>query len=239
MDRKTKRYEISEKFIFSWLPPKNTGRTLFAFLTFSCVIHFLGFYLFNVVYPSGIRNELHPNQITLLDSSDAEVQAFLERAYDRGVFLLPPSLNSSSKIKISDYNINFVPSFAEAKPTLKETNVNEFNDRFTVSPPEIRSGISSWTNHVEFSPNLLKRGIAPNTILDHYLSLIPNLPPLKLNLIVYSSGIPTVVPEPGMDDNRKQLAKMIESTLRFNPVKPTWGDDPGWIKMGGEPQPDQ
>jgi hypothetical protein len=238
MDRKTRRYEISEKFIFSWLPPKNTARTLFAFLTFSCAIHFLGFYLFNVVYPSGIRKELHPNQITLLDTNDPEVQNFLERAYDRGVFLLPPSHNSSAQVRISDYSINFVPSFAEARPTLKETKVNDLNDRFTVSPPKIQEGISAWTNPVELSPNLFKRGLAPNTILDHYLSLIPHLPPLKLNLTVNPDGHPTVK-EPEMDENQKQLARIIESTLRFKPVASSQGDDPGWIKMGESPKPAQ
>lgn len=236
MDRKTKRHQISEQFIFSWIPQKNTARTLSAFVIFSCMIHFIGFYLFRVAYPDPVSADLRPNRIMLLDPKNDDVMAFLARTSDRGVFLEPPSQNSISRIKLSDHAIPFVPSFAETRPVLKDSSEDPADFKYPIPEPPVRTRVESWKNPVEFSPNLLKRGIAPSTILDDYLSLIPNVPRFRINLTVKPDGKPVdvYIANGDEDENLKILAEAIAVFLRFNPGDESRGDDPGWLELGGE-----
>ena len=53
----------------------------------SLVIHLMGFYLFQVVYPASGRLEPEPYRVTLLDESQASVSALLRNVEDRLVYL--------------------------------------------------------------------------------------------------------------------------------------------------------
>lgn len=232
MDRKQKRQKIKEVFTFSWLPERNTIRTLLAFLIFSAVIHFLGFYLFIVEYPES-KTEFRSDSITLLDPNDIEVQAFLRRIEDRVVHLEPASSQSTTQVKLSDYAIRFAPSFAEVKPTLKPPADNDVLSDFETPFQPIKIPGQDWKNALRFSRNLEKRGVAPHTILDEYLSLFDILPQLRINLTVAPDGKPIDVQVPGAapDQEKAILAEAIRSTLRFNPVSEDQGNDPGWVEI--------
>ena len=234
MDRKEKRRLIRDLFIFSWIPEKNTARTLLAFAVFSVMIHFLGFYLFQVVYPEPVRPDLKPDGITLLDPRNPDTKAFLERNYDRTVFLEPASVNSVSRVRLSDHAIRFVPTFAESRPTLKRSGDGSKDPDFLVPAPSLDQSIDDWNNPVQFSPNLIKRGISPHTILDDYLDRIPNLPELRVNFTVLPSGVPKDISVVGevLQENKQILVDAIQSTLRFEPAPEDEPNDPGWMKFG-------
>ena len=234
MDRKEKRRLIRDLFIFSWTPERNTGRTLLAFAVFSVMIHFLGFYLFQVVYPEPVRPDLKPDSITLLDPRNPVIKAFLERSYDRTVFLEPASVNAISRVRLSDHAIRFVPSFAESRPTLKRSGDVSKDPDFSVPAPPLERSVEDWNNPVEFSPNLIKRGISPHTVLDDYLDRIPHLPELRVYFTVPPSGVPKDISVTGEieEENKRILMDAIQSTLRFEPEPEDEPSDPGWMKFG-------
>ena len=234
MDRKEKRRLIRDLFIFSWIPERNTTRTLLAFAVFSVMIHFLGFYLFQVVYPEPVRPDLKPDSITLLDPRKPGIKAFLERNYDQTVFLEPASVNSVSRVRLSDHAIRFVPSFAESKPTLKRSGDGSKDPDFSVPTPPLEQSVNDWNNPVQFSPNLIKRGISPHTILDDYLDRVQNLPELRVNFTVLPSGMPDDISVVGefLKEDKQILVEAIQSTLRFEPAPEDEPNDPGWMKFG-------
>ena len=236
MDRKEKRRRIREYFLFSWMPEKNTARTVAAFMIFSVMIHFVGFYLFQVEYPDPIRPRIRPDSITLLDMKNPDARTFLERTWDRVVFLDPASSNSSARLRVSDYAVPFVPSFAEAKPALKRSADRLDQREYSLPDPPLKTGSDTWSNPVRFSENLAKRGVSPHSILDDYLNLVPILPKLRINLTVLSNGVPQVVSVigEGLEENKEILAEAIESTLRFAPVSADEGNSPGWMELGRE-----
>ena len=238
LDRKEKRRRISELFIFSWLPERNTMRTLVAFGIFSVMIHFLGFYLFKVAYPEPVRSELLPDQIVVLDSSNADVRQFLERVGDRNVFLKPASRNAASRVKLSDHAIRFVPSFSETRPNLIRRANSSDDLRIDIPEPETHAFYGNWKNPVEFSPNLIKRGISPGSIFDDYLDFVPNLPKIRVSLTVSPDGYPIQVHVSGdsSEEDKILLISGIQSTLRFNPTPEEEGNDPGWMKLGVLPE---
>ncbi|MDF1813412.1 MAG: hypothetical protein P1V20_14540 [Verrucomicrobiales bacterium] len=236
MDRKVKRHQIAEQFIFMWRPEKNTARTLLAFAIFSGVIHFLGFYLFQVVYPETDLPELRPDRITLLNPERDDVRAFMEKISDRVVYLHPPSENSISRIKLSDHAIRFVPSFAEARPELRDSGTPSSENKYPVGDLPFWNEKANWKTEVIFSPILQKRGIAPNTALDEYLSQIPNLPKIRVNLTVGPDGTPfdVYISDRSIGKETKTtIAEAVQALLRFKPDD-SRGDDPGWIILGSD-----
>ena len=235
MDRKEKRRNISEWFIFHWLGERNTTRTIIAFLIFSAVIHFIGLYLFIFEYPTKDK-KTSSNQITILDPSKVEVRAYLERIRDRTVYLEPASNSSTSQVKLSDYAIRFAPSFAEVKPDVKRASPVDEVVQFEIPDYPARMVGRDFVNPVRFSPNLTKRGVAPHSILDDYLSLFPELPKLRIPLEVDSAGVPVaVLVTEGSEADRKLLEEAIGSSLRFNPGSEAEGLAPGWMEIGIQP----
>ncbi len=234
MNRKEKRHQISEWFIFSWIPEKNTLRTLTAFGIFSAVIHFIGFYLFQVVYPEPVRSELRPDRLLLLDTGSPEVRTFLERIQDRNIYLEPPSANSESRVRLSDYAVRFVPSFAETDPVPKRLERHGDVLRSEIPEPASSLEVENWRNRVIFSDSLIRRGIAPQSIFDDYLDFVPNLPPLRVNLSVASDGRPVHVAVLGeiSSEDGEILAEAIRETLRFQPAPGDGVPDPGWMELG-------
>jgi len=226
MDPKEKRRQIAEKFIFSWLPERNTFRTLVAFGFFSAVAHFLCFYLFQVVYPEPVRSELRPKPIVLLDPSAPEIRSFIDQCYDRIVFLEPassPSLRSPLNV------IRFSPSFGAVKPSLLPfPGEKPFRD-FPYPPPPASPGKAALI----FSQNLTARGLAPHNLFADYLTLFPAFPGDRVFLTVSPDGFPVevTVSGNGADQEKKAFAKIIQQTLRFNPGPEGRGDDPGWMEL--------
>lgn len=234
MTRKERRRQISEQFIFSWPPEKNTARTLGAFAIFSVVVHFLGFYLFQVVYPDPVRAELRPNTLTLLDPRDSEVRSFLQSIHDRTIYLEPASDALDSPLDISDHAIRFVPSFAERRLTLKHPAGSMIESDFPLPPVPIQDQVDSWNNPIVLSQNLGKRGIAPNSTFDEFLDLLPEVPMARINLMVQSNGLPGSVDVAGdiSPQEKEKLSRAAKMMLRFNPTPGDEVADPGWIQLG-------
>lgn len=234
MDRKIKRQQINEQFIFSWVRERKTARTVFAFLIFSAVIHFLGFYLFRVDYPETVLPQARPDRIQILDPENSEVRDFLQKLHDRVVFLEPPSRAAGAQVSISDHRIRFVPSFAETRPRLKRLTKEEIGVSFASPVPAPRHDLENWKNSVKLSRNLAKRGIAPQTVLDDYLELLPPMDNLRINLSVAPDGKPVevLVPQSGSSEDDEMLAEAIRSYLRFSPDTGGQGPVPGWIEFG-------
>lgn len=232
MDKKEKRQKIKDTFIFSWAPPRHRARTFVAFLIFSAVIHFLGFYLFIVEYPQS-KTDVRSDSITLLDPNNIEVQSFLRRIEDRIVHLEPASYSSAAQVKLSDYAIRFAPSFAEVEATLKPPIDSEPLSYFETPQRTPRIPGKDWQNPLRFSRNLEKRGVANYTILDDYLSLFEVLPELRINLTIDPTGKPIDVNIPGdaPDEEKAILGQAIRSTLRFQPIAEELGNDPGWMEI--------
>lgn len=235
IDRKEKRRLISKWFIFHWLAERNTKRTILAFLLFSAVIHLTAIYLFIFEYPSR-ASQVRTDKITILDPSQIEVRAYLEKIRDRSFYLDPPSSDSTSQLKLSDYAIRFAPSFAQVKPELKRGLSGENVVQFDV--PDFDDNIvgRAQVNPINFSPNLARRGVAPYSIFDDYLSLLSEIPTSRIPLEINPAGIPIRVDViEGSLQDRQLLEKAIKSSLRFNPTTTETGNAPGWMELT-EPQ---
>ena len=89
------------------------------FIAASLVAHLLGFYLFQVVYPSSGRLEPVPERIVLLDASEPAVASLMRQINDRLVFLRPGSESSVARVSLSDYAVRFSPSYPDYRPGFK------------------------------------------------------------------------------------------------------------------------
>ena len=99
-------------FLFVWGKSSRTITHLGLFLLGSFLLHVLGFYLFQVVYPSTSFLEPVPSKVTLLDETRPAVSSLLREVGDRLVYLRPASLKADARAELSDYSVRFEPSFA-------------------------------------------------------------------------------------------------------------------------------
>ncbi len=226
--------------VFDWSKDRWIGWHVAFFIIFSLVLHGSSFYLFQVVYPSPVRVEQEPAKITILDESDPAIRFVLQRVRDRTVYLRPPSDASTVRQELSDHNVRFAPSFESIGPRFlppddhspELSGLFQLNNSEQNSDPEldVKRSLS-----MEFSPVLSERGVAPWSILSDYLEGAGEIPAFRADFSVLPDG--TIIdvstgsdfdPEVG-----KEVAKVIESTLRFNPLEePNGKTVEGWVKVG-------
>ncbi len=217
-------------FTFSWKKPRNTALHLAMFLLFSTLVHTTSFYLFQVVYPDPVRAEPVTERITILDSRNPVVRSAMERVKDRSIYLQAPSSDANVRLRLQDFSARFTPTFQEAKPVFL--------------PPVESPGISSsstsrfadgekFENLFLLSGNLKSRGLAPWSVLNDYLAAAGEVPGVRLNIAVSADGqIETAQTEGGglTEEEKSGFARVIQSTLRFQPVEKAESDK-GWIEI--------
>jgi hypothetical protein len=99
--------------VFDWTGKGGIAAHFGLFAAVSFVVHALGFYLFQVVYPVTGRVEPVPSRVQLLDPAQPSVAGLMRQIDDRLVFLRPASSGSGVRVDLNDYTVQFRPSFAE------------------------------------------------------------------------------------------------------------------------------
>lgn len=218
--------------VFTWAKDKRIWMHLTAFLLFSVLIHGSGFYLFKVVYPSPVRVEADPDAITVLKEGDPAARTVLQRLADRTIFLSPPSDESEARVRLDSQEIRFTPAFQRAELSLLLPE----SMRGGPGKPEPLQGVPPEPNPsavpFKLDPGLAERGLAPWSILRNYLSLADSLPGMRFSLEVAPGGEVNVTKvEAELEEaEKRELADVIESTLRFVPAVDV---QQGWIELGG------
>ncbi|MEM6277932.1 MAG: hypothetical protein AAF733_00535 [Verrucomicrobiota bacterium] len=219
--------------IFQWAKNRRSWVHLSAFLLFSTLIHGSGFYLFQVVYPSPSRELPRAETISLLDPSDPSVRSLLLRISDRLTFLESPSEELDIRISGEDLAVRFTPSF-------QTTQMSPVELAFPWSmPPSLgriapralsETGEPSAVSDVVMTPQgeLVHREMAPWSILEDYLALAEEIPPMRIRLLVDAEGRVTVEEfdsslDAGTEEGIKQV---VESTLRYLPAD---ASSSGWL----------
>lgn len=218
--------------VFNWAREKRIWVHLTAFLFFSILIHGSGFYLFKVVYPSPVRVEPEPDGITVMKTDDPATRSLLQRLADRTIFLMPPSAQAEERVRLDSHRVRFTPAFQKTElallPPLSMTPGPGLPLPF---PPEDPAQ-GNPSPLVKIDPALAGRPLAPWSILHDYLALAEELPSARLTLEIAPGGeVKVSAVEAALDDSEKRdLASVIESTLRFQPAPES---ATGWIELGG------
>lgn len=217
--------------IFQWTRNRRAWMHLSAFLLFSTLIHGSGFYLFQVVYPSPSRELPRAETISVMDPSDPGVRSLLQRVSDRLTFLRPPSEEMDVRMSIEELSVRFTPSF-------QTTEVKPMDLAFSWTlPPSMEMVGNSLSGEagvphapVVLTPQgeLVQREIAPWSILQDYLGLADQIPPMRIRLLVNEEGMVFVEEidsslEPGAESGIQQV---VESTLRYLPAE---SSSTGWL----------
>lgn len=219
---------------FTWKRNKWLAWQLTFFIIFSLLLHGASFYLFKVDYPNPVRVEPEPSHITVLDDANPSVRQILQRVQDRTVYLRSPSEASPVRQKLSDHYVRFAPSFESIGPRFlpPDESAPKLSDLFQIS--ELSPAESQKMIEIELSPSLSERAIAPWSILADYLEGAGELPDFQANVSVLPDGTVFNVtigvefdPEIG-----KEVAKVIESTLRFTPLESDAARmAEGWVRV--------
>ncbi len=218
--------------VFNWTREKRIWVHLTAFLVFSVLIHGSGFYLFKVVYPSPTRIEPEPDGIMVMKSDDPATRTLLQRLSDRTIFLMPPSAQAKERVRLEEHGVRFTPAFQKAEPALLPPASTAAGPGLPEPLPASEPGQGSTALRVRLDPGLASRPLAPWSILHDYLALAEELPAAKVTFqIAPDGGVKVDEVEAALEvSEKRQLATVIESTLRFLPSA-----DParGWIELGG------
>lgn len=99
--------------VFDWVGRRPLAAKIGIFAAISLVVHLLGFYLFQVVYPVTGRIEPVPSKIQYLDPELPAVAALMRQIDDRLVYLRPASAGSDVRVDLGDHSAQFRPSFAD------------------------------------------------------------------------------------------------------------------------------
>lgn len=223
--------------VFLWAKDRGGWIHLIAFLLFSGLIHGSGFYFFKVVYPSPLRAGKEPDSITLMDATNPAVRTVLQRISDRTIFLLPPSGQTEVRIGLETRPVRFTPAFQRAELELLKPPP-EASMPGDIMPLEFNAGEETVETRVagfpvKLDPGLAERPVAPWSIMHDYLSAAVGLPLLHFDLEIAPGGevrVTGVEAELGTSE-KADLARVIESTLRFTPSSQS---NTGWIEIGGE-----
>ncbi|MGY8643935.1 MAG: hypothetical protein ACKVJU_22925 [Verrucomicrobiales bacterium] len=105
--------------IFAWRHRRKAVLHMSVFFIVSLVIHFGGFYLFQVVYPSAGKVEPVPDKLTILDPENPAVRMLMSKVQDRVVFLRPASEGANVRTSLDYYSIQFVPLFSDREPNVE------------------------------------------------------------------------------------------------------------------------
>lgn len=218
--------------VFAWAKDKRVWMHLTAFLFFSVLIHGSGFYLFKVVYPSPVRVEVDPDAITVLKEGDPAARTVLQRLADRTLFLSPPSEESGARVRLDAHEIRFTPAFQRTELSLVIPESMRAGPGEPEPLPDLGPGAAAKTVPLKLDPALADRGLAPWSILRDFLSLADRLPPMRFSIAVAPGGEVRVTEvEAELEEaEKRELAEVVESTLRFVPGT---GAQEGWIELGG------
>ncbi len=222
--------------VFQWAKDRGGWIHLIAFLLVSGLVHGSGFYFFKVVYPSPVRSGNDPDSISLMDASNPAVRTALQRISDRTIFLLPPSGQTDVRIGLETRPIRFTPAFQRTEFKLKQPPA-EAAIPGPIEPLDFSAGErTDWGRVtgllVKLDPALAERHIAPWSIMHDYLSGVDDLPLLHFDLDIAPGGEVRVMNvEAELESSEKaDLARVIESTLRFTPSP---HNHTGWIEIRG------
>jgi len=218
--------------VFNWTREKRIWVHLTAFLLFSILIHGSGFYLFKVVYPSPTRIEPEPDGITVMKSDDPATRTLLQRLSDRTIYLMPPSAQADERVRLEAHRVRFAPAFQKVEPALLPPASTAPGPGLPEPLPLSDPGPASSELRVKLDPTLASRPLAPWSILHDYLALAEELPAAKVTFeIAPDGGVKVDEVEAALEASEKrELATVIESTLRFVPAD---GPARGWIELGG------
>jgi hypothetical protein len=218
--------------VFNWTREKRIWVHLTAFLLFSVLIHGSGFYLFKVVYPSPVRVEPEPDGITVMKSDDPATRTVLQRLADRTIFLMPPSAQAEERVRLESRRVRFTPAFQKTELALLPPASMSAGPGVPEPLPLSDPGQGMMAVQVKLDPSLASRPLAPWSILHDYLALAEELPAARMMLeIAADGGVKVGSVEAALEDSEKrELAAVIESTLRFLPAA---APSTGWIELGG------
>lgn len=218
--------------VFNWTREKRIWVHLTAFLLFSVLIHGSGFYLFKVVYPSPVRVEPEPDGITVMKSDDPATRTVLQRLSDRTIFLMPPSAQAEERVRLESRRVRFTPAFQKTELALLPPASTAPGPGLPVPMPLSDPGQGMMAVQVKLDPALASRPLAPWSILHDYLALAEELPAARVTLEIAPDGAVKVggVEAALEESEKRELATVIESTLRF---LPSAGPATGWIELGG------
>ena len=223
--------------VFTWARDKRVWLHSTAFLLFSVLIHGSGFYLFKVVYPSPVRVEPRPHGILVVEPSDPGSRAVLQRLTDRTVYLLPPSAESDVRMRLDARRVHFTPDFQREELKLLPPPVLEKGPGLIEPLPRPAADgelmAPALAAKVKLDPDLSHRKFAPWSILHDYLALAEAMPLARFAIEIAPEGSVRVtgVDAPMGEPEKRELASVVESTLRFVPASET---SIGWIEAGGD-----
>jgi hypothetical protein len=143
--------------LFGWSPPQPRRRALFLFLIASAILHAVGFYIFQVVYPPTVALLPPPARLNIISPDDPDSVALL-----RWVQAEDPALASTTR-RPPDYqpftlpNLEHLPSYENHQPQLKSLPQTEPD--LTI-PASTKAGRMPRVQPVAALPLLIRKTVA-------------------------------------------------------------------------------
>ncbi|MCB1064583.1 MAG: hypothetical protein KDN20_16900 [Verrucomicrobiae bacterium] len=235
--------------MFDWSNSKGVVVHIGTFLAASLGVHLFGFYLFQVVYPVTARVEPIPSRVRVLDPSQPSVSALMRQIDDRLVFLRPASSGSEARVGLTDYTVQFQPSFAGHELTFRRLPVTgiatqEAEGMGIVLPPVTKVDLPTSTlRNWRLGGGLSDRPVRKQEALDKaFAEFETSGKVVRLSLAVDRRGqlravLPVKTEETIPEIDLGDLENAVWTNLRFEPeIGPAPGNDEdwqrGWLEIG-------
>lgn len=221
--------------LFQWQPPRRRVRALVTFLIVSILLHAVGFYVFQIVYPPGAALLPPPARLNIItpNTEDGRVLLSWVNAEDPALALTtrqPPSSQPTLP------RVEHVPSLANYEPALKPIPLTSPKAEIRALPPApvpvsrapSTLPLQPVASRVVFSEKLVARLSLPADVRQLSRSNNEAPQPTHLLIAVNASGIVqhSFVTQPSGDALLDEEARAALGRSRFAPGESselTWG----------------
>jgi hypothetical protein len=127
--------EQTAPLLFNWGPPRARSLSLIGFVAASAVLHAVGFYLFQIVYPANVALLPPPARVALIAPTSEENRTLLrwvdaEDPALASATLRPPEARARVLLKVQH-----IPSYLSEEPKLKQIPPKDPDTRAPSSQP--------------------------------------------------------------------------------------------------------
>jgi len=107
--------------LFNWGPPRPRSLSIIGFIAASAILHALGFYLFQIVYPANVALLPPPARVALIAPNSEESLTLLRWVDAEDPALASATLRpSEARLRAALPKVQHIPSYVAEEPKLKQ-----------------------------------------------------------------------------------------------------------------------
>ncbi len=227
--------------IFSWRPPRTRKRTIVLFICASALFHAIGFYLFQIVYPTTVVLLPPPARVSLITSDSDEGRNMLRWIEAEDPALASAPQRPPETRRRTPPKTPHVPSYLTYRPVLKhappmraDLATPELDPPGPVPPPPVAPthSLGRVLSRLTFSDELVAAGTASVPASDFALSSSEAPEAIRFRVGLGPDGVIRYAfalnssGDPALDEQARHYLNLVRFAPKADapaPEQTTWG----------------